>query len=285
MVDRLRRGSSTESRSRGPIHLARNGGILAGKGLRANVDTRDRRKVGLTVSPFSLPITSQVLPEPRGFVRGVEEALQITIGFVLQRRPRLGSFRQAVTDYRGFVSSAPWVRSGNRRGVTDYHWVRFAATLEIGFVSSRRYRLQWLRFGESGEALRKWRQLARHWDSFCSRGTPEIGSVSSPGFGSFGEIHEALQLAIGFVLQLRAHGLGSVSSRRIYRLPLTRSGTVPVGMPSSTPLRRSLLLDPLVSGIRFVRGFHQALHFAVADIWEFFPRVAESNNYRSRFFE
>ncbi len=146
------------------------------------------------------------------------------IGFV-QGYPRV------VTDCRGFVSSALFGSFG--KTTRCYRFVRgIDETLQIAVGSFRqrrsvrsgrsaiRYRLPWVRFVNAVRFVRGVR----------SDGTDCRGFVSSTPFGSFGEIGQTLQIAVGSFRQRRS--VRSGSSVRRYRLPWVR----------------------FVNAVRFVRG-------------------------------
>ncbi len=68
-------------------------------------------------------------------------------GFVSQRLTALGSFRQGVTDYRGFVSSAEFGSLGEIDEALQIAVASFRQRLSVrSGRSTRRYRLPWLRF-------------------------------------------------------------------------------------------------------------------------------------------
>ena len=130
-----------------PLSSARGGSwFVGGRAARQDTSTNRRRDWVRFVEALQIAVAS--------FCRGTgarHEWRQLARhGFEEPVAPGIGPVSGIILP--GFARM-PWLRFaarfgsfGGSRGVTDCHWVRFAAALEIGFVSSRRYRLPWLRF-------------------------------------------------------------------------------------------------------------------------------------------
>jgi hypothetical protein len=201
---------------------------------------------------------SQRLTEMGSFRRGVSDcrARQLARhGFGEPVAPGIwpisGFSRRALPEYRGFVSRRESEMGSFRQGVTDYHWVRFAAALEIGFVSSGRYRLPLGSFCSGARNGVRFVRALQIAIGFVSRRESELGSFRQ-GVTECHWVRFAARVGNGFV-----------SSGR-YRLPLgsfCRRHSVRSGRSTR---RCRLPWLRFVSGIRFVRGIDEALQITVA---------------------